>query len=362
VEDSPSDSIPSGAPTPSTTTSEYRRSQPATLLLRRASGSQRIQVDRALSDIFFESLSTARSKAQHQYTNSGFDSRRSSSLFDTPILRRRLSFADSRTALDVLAAPEVRGAVMPARIRPRPRTMLSNDGSLDIEGMTSGDISRNTSFSSISDIPLRNRRSSLSLRRGFDMGMTSSRGHRRQSASISSLSNLDGRSRARSVPNSPAVPAVTQFEPVAEPVGEHGEIIENLSSPPATARPRVPKRMCSDESFVLVPDCVPTPLPTIVSPGKGSPPRGASSGSIRRSMSIFARRSPSSPSLHDMAEETESTKSSSSSRLTISPKLTTTTLTKNRSSSVPSTPDGSHTPKRRRSMRLFGQLRGFTPI
>jgi hypothetical protein len=287
------------------------------------------------------------------------------------MIRRRLSFADSRTSLDVLAAPEVRGAVMPNRVRPRPRSSMVEFGAES----GGANISRTTSFSSISDLGLRNQRSAVSLRRGFELGRAATR-HRRQSASFSSL-NFDNsaRTRARSVPPSPAASCMGQFEPVAEPE-EMVDIVENLASPSCV------RRMSSDDSFVFIPDSE-TVLPTIALPKKGAahramtaPTPSTTASTIKRSLSFFGRLSPSSLSLHDTSEEggdaksvksdkgDKSDKSDKPEKTEFGQKLTTSKSTS--SISIPNTSDSSpptlQGTKRRRSLRFFGQFRGFTPI
>lgn len=101
-----------------------RPGQPSTVLLRRASASQRLMVDRALIDIFSESCATARSKAQLHHALFLPDVPKSElrdgmAIKDSTTLRRRRSFLDSKHArqssFDIAFTGEVKGSVMPIR-------------------------------------------------------------------------------------------------------------------------------------------------------------------------------------------------------------------------------------------------------
>lgn len=330
-------------------TPEYRQSQPSTVLIRRPSLTTRLMVDRALGDVISEGLATARSKAQLQYP-SGPDPRRMSR-FETPKLRRRRSLAglSEMRPLDVMATREVRGAVIPGA---RPRSLMrTRSFVLPTTNKENADISRNTSFSSLTDV--NRRRSPMSSLRGLEMtmGPAARAGHQRaQSASTlsqplvqSPLEMMEDEvleeekprkslNRARSMPSSPITPTVEAFP----------EMRQSTSSIP---------RSKDKDSYILVGNEVPRPgaqttsttssrhsttsTPTSISPARA----------VKRSLSFFGRKG-----LNALTSDSSDEHGSPASAAP-SP------------STTPPIPDASaNRPKRRRSMRLLGTFRGFTPI
>lgn len=131
--DEPTEYFQTPAPSPSRMSFSFtpdrtgRPGQPLTILLRRASVTQRLSVDRALMDVFSESCSTARSKAQLQHTLFTSDAsnriveaqpvRNALGMRDSTMLRRRRSFLDSskQGSIDIAFTGEIRGSVMPVR-------------------------------------------------------------------------------------------------------------------------------------------------------------------------------------------------------------------------------------------------------
>lgn len=328
-------------------TPEYRQSQPSTVLIRRPSLTTRLMVDRALCDVVSEGLATARSKAQLQYP-SGPDPRRMSR-FDTPMLRRRRSLAGLSEVRSVDVVSEVRGAVIPGA---RPRSLMRTRSFIltpTTAEMENSDISRNTSFSSIGDA--NKRRSPMTTLRGLEMTMGpgggKSNGHKRtQSASTLSQPLVQSPiemmeddieeekprkslNRARSMPSSPVTPTVAAFP--------------DVRSQSTRGIGRVP-----EDTYVLVGNNV-RAAPR--SKSQTTPPPSTSSVTIsparavKRSLSFFGRKS--------LSALTDSSDEHGSMSVSGAPSPSTT----------PPTPDASpNTPKRRRSLRLLGQFRGFTPI
>ncbi|WWC90227.1 uncharacterized protein L201_005160 [Kwoniella dendrophila CBS 6074] len=141
-------------------TPERKSNQAGTILLRRASNSQRILVERGLSDLFSDICSTVRSKAQLQRhtlflpdipsfnTSENLDGHMSSKDSST-MLRRRKSFLDHRSrreSIDIAITGEVKGSVI--ELRPtksshgRYRTLpLSNSISSSVPRRRAGSVS-----------------------------------------------------------------------------------------------------------------------------------------------------------------------------------------------------------------------------
>lgn len=298
---------------------DYRQSQPATVFLQRPSLTTRLQVDRALSDVVSESLATARSKTQLQ--PSGPDRR--SLVIDTK-LRRRRSIAEIRP-VDIIASPEVRGAVISSDKRSlhRTRSFVLDNGKRE-----AADISRNSSFSSAIEASSRYSywSSSSRPRSGLEMtgftprspiepAVSRSRSHRR----VVSTSDLS--QRARSVPPSPIE------EIVSSPLCTTDSKIEEEAPTPPSRQESVDSQISSPSNM------------------------SRKSKSLRRSFSFF-RKSLSDAELDDFGTSPSSP---------IIPSQGSTTPPQARTS--PSTPETApQTPRRRRSVRLLGQLRGFTPI
>ncbi|CAK9787004.1 hypothetical protein CC85DRAFT_182052 [Cutaneotrichosporon oleaginosum] len=323
-------------------TPEYRQFQPSNVLIRRPSLTTRLMVDRALGDVISEGLATARSKAQFQYP-SGPDPRRMSR-FETPKLRRRRSLAglSEMRPLDVVSTQEVRGAVIPGS---RPRSLMrTRSFILPTPDKELADISRNTSMSSLSDA--HRRRSPMSSLRGLEMtmGPAARAGHQRaQSASTlsqplvqSPLEMMEDEmleeekprkslNRARSMPSSPITPTVEAFP-------------DMMSQ--STGAMRGDK-----DSYVLVKNEVPRRQTTSNLPRSTTPMAISPARAVKRSLSFFGRKS--------LSALTTDSSDEHGSAVSAAPSPSTT----------PPTPDATPaTPKRRRSIRLLGTFRGFTPI
>ncbi|KAK8844804.1 hypothetical protein IAR55_006654 [Kwoniella newhampshirensis] len=102
-------------------TPDRKPGQPGTILLRRASNNQRMLVDRGLVDVFSDSCSTARSKAQLNHMLflpdvPPSELRDRMSIRESTMLRRRKSFLDSRaTSFDIAFTGEIKGSVIQVR-------------------------------------------------------------------------------------------------------------------------------------------------------------------------------------------------------------------------------------------------------
>ncbi|GMK58737.1 hypothetical protein CspeluHIS016_0601790 [Cutaneotrichosporon spelunceum] len=340
-------------------TPEYRQSQPLNLLIHRPSLTTRLMVDRALGDVIYEGLATARSKAQLQYP-SGPDPRRVSR-FDSPILRRRRSLVglSEIRPLDTASIQEVRGAVISGS---RPRSIMRTRSFILPKNTTdkeNADIPRNTSFSSLNDV--NRRRSPKSSFRGLEMtmvpGPAARKSHQRtQSASMLSqplvqcpLEMMEDEvleeekqsksiSRSRSMPSSPITPTVEAFPEIemSQSVGDMARS-EDLDSYVLVGNP-VPRARSQTASTAA--STTSSRHSTAISPTAISPARA-----VKRSLSFFGRRG-----LTALISDSSDGHGSPGSAMP-SP------------STTPPTPDSSPTlPKRRRSLKLLGSFRGFTPI
>lgn len=337
-------------------TPEYRQSQPSTVLIRRPSLTTRLMVDRALSDVVSEGLATARSKSQLQYP-SGPDPRRTSR-FDTPMLRRRRSLAglSEMRPVDVVSKSEVRGAVIPGT---RPRSLMRTRSFVLTPTTTAekenSDISRNTSFSSLADA--HKRRSPMTTLRGLEMTMgptpiqtSATMGHKRaQSASTlsqplvqSPIEMMEDEieedripktlNRARSMPSSPVTPTVAAFPSSRNRGANHRR----------------------EDSYVLVGSNLPAPPARSTTSPQTSAGSMSPAKAVKRSLSFFGRKglsalqTDSSDDFGTMSTSTAGSGAPSRSTTPPTPEVAPT-----------NTPN---TPKRRRSLRLLDQFRGFTPI
>ncbi|WOO85674.1 Pleckstrin y domain-containing family G member 2 [Vanrija pseudolonga] len=305
----------------------YHRLQSGQVLLRRTSMSQRLLIDRALIDVMSETLSTTRSRVMAQ------------SIPDAPPLRRQRSIA---SLADLVSSPELRSVLLPNRTRSRSAVRASRlivgDGGIAVHVDGEADLSRNNSFASLTDAPPK-RHSSVSLRRGVE-AMTPSRVVlHRKSTSLSSGRPVFTLNRASSLPSSPAVEAKVIRDDGSDRApadAERTETLETLDDDDKTDAK-------SDGDFVIVPDNLPEPAP------QHTPKRAST---LKRSLSFFARKGLTPLDTVELPQDFGPRSAGSSGG---SPHLTV--------ASAPSTPFGSPQPlKRRRSVRLFGQLRGFTPI
>jgi hypothetical protein len=115
-------STPAASPSRASFATPDKRGQGA-ILLRRATGNQRMIVDRGLMDVFSESCATVRSKAQLDHAlflpDTAPDVSRRLSLRDSTMLRRRrsgLEFTNrGNGSLDITFTGEIRGSVIPIR-------------------------------------------------------------------------------------------------------------------------------------------------------------------------------------------------------------------------------------------------------
>lgn len=308
----------------------YRRLQSGEVLLRRTSMSQRLLIDRALIDVMSETLSTARSRAMAQ------------AIPDNVPLRRQRSIA---SLADLMSSPELRSVLLPNRTRSRSavrasRLVVGDSGVLIQVDGEAGDLSRNNSFASLTDAPPK-RHSSVSLRRGVE-AMTPSRVvlHRKSTSLSGTGRPVFTLNRASSLPSSPAAEVKvirddgSDRAPTDAADAEQTELLED-DDDKTDAK--------SDGDFVIVPDNLPEPAP------QHTPKRAST---LKRSLSFFARKGLTPLDTLELPQDFGPRSAGSSGG---SPHLTV--------ASAPSTPFGSPQPlKRRRSVRLFGQLRGFTPI
>lgn len=371
-------------------TPDRRPGQPSTILLRRASATQRLIVDRGVIDVFSESCSTARSKAQMNHAlflpdGPSSDLRERMSIRDSSMLRRRRSFLDARPAtFDIAFSGEIRGSVIPIRqtrsSAGKRRTLPAkrrragsigsrgngNESSTEVEGRQSADetvmsdfgtltgpaeYTRVNSSISVSRMPSL-RRSFSNLRRPEPSGL-----NRRKTALAYSLNSRPGApNRAKSMPASP----VTSHEVAVPPL-----LITKTAS---DNRARVFEGF-GDTSPVYA-------LSNGLTKQADRPLTSSKWGSLRRSLSFVRSQRNSvislvdlagTPSSVDMAEQSRSCGSEEgisrdTSTATLSDRgeeedefkeLTSTTST---SSSVPSTP------KKKRNSRIFQSLSRFTPI
>lgn len=150
-------STPAHSPSRSSfgSTPDRRPGQPSTILLRRATYTQRWIVDQGLADVFSETCATARSKAQMNHAlflpdipASALRDRMTTR--DSTMLRRRRSFLDGRSAsMDIAFSGEIRGSVIPLRqtrstagkrrTLPVPRRRAGSIGSRSYESSTEVD-------------------------------------------------------------------------------------------------------------------------------------------------------------------------------------------------------------------------------
>ncbi|KAL1405354.1 hypothetical protein Q8F55_008985 [Vanrija albida] len=311
----------------------YRRLQSGQVL-RRTSLSQRLLIDRALIDVMSETLATARSKVMSQAIP---DTR----VRDAPIRRQR-SIA---SLADLVSSPELRSVLLPNRARSRSAVRASRliigEGGVVVQVDGEADVSRNTSFASLTDANAPPKRhSSVSLRRGVE-AMTPSRSEKVQHRKSSSLSGttrpLFSLNRAASLPSSPVAPAKVISDDGSDRAQPDTEQTEMLDDDDDKTDAK------SDGDFVIVSDQPPEPAP------QHTPKR---SSTLKRSLSFFARKGLTPLDTVELPQDFGPRSAGSSGG---SPQL--------KAVSAPSTPFGSPQPiKRRRSVRLFGQLRGFTPI
>ncbi|BEJ14537.1 hypothetical protein CspHIS471_0403040 [Cutaneotrichosporon sp. HIS471] len=338
-------------------TPEYRQSQPLNLLIHRPSLTTRLMVDRALGDVISESLATARSKAQLQYP-SGPDQRRVSR-FETPMLRRRRSLAglSEMRPLDIVSTQEVRGAVIPGA---RPRSLMRTRSFIlpkNITDKENADIPRNMSFSSLNDA--HRRRSPMSSLRGLEMtmGPAARAGHQRaQSASMlsqalvqSPLEMMEDEvleeekprkslNRARSMPSSPITPTVEAFPDIemSQSTGDMRSKDKDSYVLVGNAVPRSRSQTASAAASTASSRNSTTATPMSISPARA----------VKRSLSFFGRKS--------LSALTNDSSDGQGPVASVAPSPSTTPPTPDLASPV--------TPRRRRSIKLLGTFRGFTPI
>lgn len=381
--DSPEEisSTPAQSPTRSSFgfTPDKRAGQTATILLRRASTSQRVIVDRGLIDVFSESCATARSKAQLHHALFLPDgtlpvTRDRMANRESTMLRRRRSFLDTRAAtFDIAFSGEIRGSVMPVRHsrsttsrrrvppigRPRAGSFGSkgNESATEVEGTVDEtamsdfgtltgrlEYSRANSTTSISRMASP-RRSLSNLRKPEEPLL-----NRRKTASAYNLNARHGHpDRAKSMPGSP------------------------ICSPFAEQAPPLLTKSASDG-----------PPDFFREPGEGSPVYALGNGytnqaerplsnskwgSLRRSISFVKSARNSTVSLIDLASGSSTTDFGEQIRSQGSDEAMTTNASVANLSDRSGDDDDARetgpgvpsTPKKKRHS-IFQSLRGFTPI
>lgn len=310
-EDADVTASPDGSPVEVLNDWDYR-SQPSAVFLQRPSLTTRLQIDRALSDVVSESLATARSKTQLQHHV--VPDRRSTLL--EPRLRRRRSIAET-CPVDVITAREVRGAVINGdrpRSLARARSFIMDGGPMDATEM-----SRNSSFSSVTEEALRHSQVLVKSASGVDLPSRAPR------ADVSDRS----RSRHRRAMSTSGIQRAQSVPPCGI------EVLTSSTSDSQIVQESAKQAQDSTEGQV------------IQSPSHTT----RKSKSIRRSLSFFSRKSSSDEA--DDFDSVQDTPLPTSQGSTTPPQLR----------SAPNTPNLSpQTPKRRRSVRILGSLRGFTPI
>ena len=361
-----------------------RKSGPSTILLRRASATQRLAVDRGLMDVFSESCSTARSKAQLHHTLFLPDTEAKPR--ESTMLRRRRSFLDSRQgSIDIAFSGEIRGSIMPIRQtrslagkkRQQPRFSLGgNESSTEVDnriGLESADEtatdfgtltragleSRQQSFSSLSraqspapPIPTRQsvgssiakRKSLTNIRKSF-IDSSSADG-------LSSLANKLALSRRKTAsgydlnkrPNTPSRAKSMPVSPVSSPKAE---------VPPLPPMPS--NGVFADESV---------PVWTRGAGFTNQMPQPESKGpwtSLRRSMSFVRDGSPSSRESKEGHARVERPRYSRQSTTT-DEEMSTGDRTPGEERHEEERGFFAPVPRRRKSVRIFQTLSRFTPL
>ncbi|KAK4686033.1 hypothetical protein P7C73_g4096, partial [Tremellales sp. Uapishka_1] len=344
-------------------------SRPASLLLRRASTTQRLIVDRGLVDVFSKACATARSKAQMEHTLFLPDVTRRTSLRDASVLRRRSSFVDSRSgSIDIVSVGEIKGSVLPLRStrslagRKRSAQSLSRgppsrshsvcgESATEMEGdetamsdfgtlidIRERDWTRTNSLSSDSPVPSPSGRRSRSYVQPAEQRVLSSLAGRRTTSAYDLNDRSPTHTRTKSMPASPVAAKLPSF------ASETAQSGHDTPSPVYNLGRGL------------------TNLPETSSPWQ----------SLRRSMS-FASRNSNRHSVISLDQWADAppvppipAKHLSSNSLALDEPIALSSTPSTSSSALGLSADEDvldmAAPKRRRSVRLFNSLARFTPI